>query len=58
MNSSSRELRRSIMAVVTQLSEEEQALLREVLQIERKQLHSAKPRVKEDILDAVRRHIK
>lgn len=51
-------LKTEIMAVLQSLSEEERAIFSEVLMIESANLHLERPRVKDDIIQAVRRAIK
>ena len=51
-------LKTEIMAVLQSLTEEERAIFSEVLKIESANLHLERPRVKDDIIQAVRRAIK
>ena len=52
------EVREKIRAAIVTLNEDEQKLLSRVLHIERGKLYQQKPRVKEDLLKAVREVIK
>ena len=57
-NQSRDKLKTEIMAVLQSLTGEERAIFSEVLKIESANLHLERPRVKDDILQAVRRAIK
>lgn len=58
MTSRREEVRRRIREAMSELDDAEKHLLNRVLQIEQENLHMTRPRVKEDLLKAVRDTIK
>ncbi len=57
-NNGKHQVQEQIRAHLLSLSPEERVLLSKILQIERDNLHQQKPRIREDLLRAVREVIK